>query len=152
MGFKWVFVRKWNENNEVVKYKARLVAQGFTQRPGIDFNETYSPVMSRITFQYLPDAAVVSSRDDGAATLEAGMAKPCNLRNQHYWNSVLCRLPKAVGKGFVDCFTRGSRQRTRGKEFIGKETFATCQEENSRQSLCHLPVWQSAKGTNAVVR
>jgi hypothetical protein len=30
VGFKWVFVRKWNENNEVVRYKARLVAQEFT--------------------------------------------------------------------------------------------------------------------------
>jgi hypothetical protein len=28
--FKWVFIQKWNENNEVVRYKARLVAQGFT--------------------------------------------------------------------------------------------------------------------------
>jgi hypothetical protein len=50
MGFKWVFIRKWNENNEVVRYKAMLVAQGFTQRPNIDFNETYSPVMSEIIF------------------------------------------------------------------------------------------------------
>jgi hypothetical protein len=39
-----------NENNEVVRYKARLVTQGFTQRPDIDFNETYSPVMNGITF------------------------------------------------------------------------------------------------------
>jgi hypothetical protein len=30
VGFKWVFIRKRNENNEVVRYKARLVAQGFT--------------------------------------------------------------------------------------------------------------------------
>jgi hypothetical protein len=29
IGFKWVFVRKRNKNNEVVRYKARLVAQGF---------------------------------------------------------------------------------------------------------------------------
>jgi hypothetical protein len=53
MGYKWVFIRKQNENGEVVRYKARLVAQGFTQRLGIDFNETYSPVMSAITFRYL---------------------------------------------------------------------------------------------------
>jgi hypothetical protein len=52
LGYKWVFVRKRNENNEVVRYKARLVAQGFTQRPGVDFNETYSPVMSGIMFRY----------------------------------------------------------------------------------------------------
>jgi hypothetical protein len=36
-----------------LRYKTRLVAQGFMQRPDIDFNETYSLVMNRITFQYL---------------------------------------------------------------------------------------------------
>jgi len=45
---------------------------------------------------------------------------------------------KTGDKGFADYFTRGSRQRTCGKEFIGKETFTTCQVESSRQSLCHL--------------
>ena len=45
VGYKWVFVRKRNENNEVVRYKARLVEQGFMQRPGVDFIETYSPIM-----------------------------------------------------------------------------------------------------------
>ena len=53
IGYKWVFVRKRNENNEVVRYKARLVAQGFSQRPNIDFDQTYSPVMDGITFRYL---------------------------------------------------------------------------------------------------
>jgi hypothetical protein len=50
VGFKRVFIRKGNrnENNEVVRYKVRLVAQGFKQRPGIDFNETYSLVMNGI--------------------------------------------------------------------------------------------------------
>lgn len=45
VGYKWVFVRKRNENGEVARYKARLVAQGFSQRPKIDFDETYSPVV-----------------------------------------------------------------------------------------------------------
>ena len=53
VGYKWVFVHKRNENNEVVRYKARLVAQGFMQRPSVDFNKTYSPLMSGITFLYL---------------------------------------------------------------------------------------------------
>jgi hypothetical protein len=50
VGFKWVFIQKRNENNEVVRYKARLVVQGFTQRPDIDINKIYSPVMNGITF------------------------------------------------------------------------------------------------------
>ena len=37
----------------MVRYKARLVTQGFTQRPNIDYDETYSHVMSGITFRYL---------------------------------------------------------------------------------------------------
>ena len=42
----------------MVRYKARLVAQGFTQRLSIDFDETYSLVMSGITFRYLMSLAV----------------------------------------------------------------------------------------------
>ncbi|KAD5508315.1 hypothetical protein E3N88_16018 [Mikania micrantha] len=58
VGYKWVFVRKRNENNEVIRCKARLVAQGFSQRPGIDYDETYSHVMDAITFRYLISLAV----------------------------------------------------------------------------------------------
>ena len=57
VGYKWVFVRKRNEKNEVMRYKARLVAQGFSQRPGIDYEETYSPVMDAITFRFLMSLA-----------------------------------------------------------------------------------------------
>ena len=49
VGYKWVFVRKLNENNEIIRYKVRLVAQGFSQKPGIDYEETYSPIIDAIT-------------------------------------------------------------------------------------------------------
>jgi hypothetical protein len=58
VGYKWVFVRKCNEKNEIVRYKARLVAKGFTQKPGIDYEETYSPVLDTITFRFLISLAV----------------------------------------------------------------------------------------------
>ena len=63
IGYRWVFVRKRNEQNKIVRYKARLVAQGFSQRPGIDYEETYSPVMDATTFRYLIYLAVSEGLD-----------------------------------------------------------------------------------------
>ena len=63
VGYRWIFVRKRNEKNEIVRYKARLVAQGFSQRPGIDYEETYSLVMDAITFRYLISLAVSEELD-----------------------------------------------------------------------------------------
>ncbi|KAM2146080.1 hypothetical protein ACFX1R_049562 [Malus domestica] len=53
ISYKWVFVRKRNKKNEIMHYKARLVAQGFSQCLKIDYDETYSSVMDVITFHYL---------------------------------------------------------------------------------------------------
>ena len=53
-----MFVRKRNDKNEIAKYKARLVAQSFSQRLGIDYDEMYSPMMDIIIFQYLISLSV----------------------------------------------------------------------------------------------
>ncbi len=61
VGSKWVYSVKLKSDGSLDRYKARLVAQGFSQEYGIDYDETFAPVAKMTTVRTL--IAISAIRD-----------------------------------------------------------------------------------------
>uniref|UniRef100_A0A2P2MWM4 Retrovirus-related Pol polyprotein from transposon TNT 1-94 n=1 Tax=Rhizophora mucronata TaxID=61149 RepID=A0A2P2MWM4_RHIMU len=61
VGYKWVFKTKRNSKGNIKRYKARLVAKSFTQRDGIDYKETFSPIFKKDSLRII--MALVAQND-----------------------------------------------------------------------------------------
>lgn len=53
IGSKWVFKKKMGADGTIERYKARLVAQGYAQRYGMDYDETFCPVVRQESLRVL---------------------------------------------------------------------------------------------------
>ena len=102
---KWVFKRKLGSDGKVSNYRARLVARGYSQKYGIDFEETYSPVVRFESIRTILSIAAqrnlkVHSMDVSVAFLNSDlnenlyMSQPENFSvgNKH----MVCKLNKAI--------------------------------------------------------
>jgi hypothetical protein len=105
---RWVFAIKPNLNGDgfVRKFKARLVVKGFSQRAGIDYNETFSPVAHQESFRiilalaaqhglFLRQMDVVGAFLNGEIQDEIFMSQPegFTIKNQEH---KVCKLNKAL--------------------------------------------------------
>jgi hypothetical protein len=106
VGCKWVFTVKQNQKGEVDRYKERLVAKGYSQTYGIDYDETFAPVAKVGTVRTLISCIVnfgwpIHRMDVKNAFLhgdlqeEVYMEIPPRFANSHTAGKV-CKLKKSL--------------------------------------------------------
>ena len=106
VGCKWVFRIKRKPDGTIERYKARLVAKGFHQRPGIDFTETFSPVVKPTTIRIVLSLALSKGWSfqqldinnaflQGTLNDEVYMVQPPGFIHKSFPNYI-CKLKKAI--------------------------------------------------------
>ncbi|KAK0573378.1 hypothetical protein LWI29_007216 [Acer saccharum] len=106
IGTKWIFRNKSDEDGNIVRNKARLVAQGYSQIEGIDFEETFAPVARLESIRLLLSISCVhkfklhqmdvkSAFLNGFLQEEVFVEQPKGFVDAHHPNHVY-RLKKAL--------------------------------------------------------
>jgi histone deacetylase 1/2 len=103
---KWVFKIKRKSDGSIERYKARLVAKGFKQRYGIDYEDTFSPVVKIATGRLVLSVAVsrgwsLRQLDVQNAFLHGVLEEEVYMRQPPGFEDVsvpnyVCRLDKAI--------------------------------------------------------
>lgn len=103
VGSKWVFKLKKDETGRIVRYKAMLVAQGFSQKYGIDYDEVFAPVTRSTTMRLLLSVAgtrnyVVKNYDIKTAFLNGKISEEIYMKQPPGFSqgSQVYRLKKSL--------------------------------------------------------
>jgi hypothetical protein len=105
MGCKWIFKKKLKSDGTIERYKARLVAQGYSQIYGVDYVETFAPVLKYKSLKILISIAAVydlelKQFDVQTAFLNAPINEIVYMKQPHGYHSgpanIVCKLNKTL--------------------------------------------------------
>ncbi|XP_068483448.1 uncharacterized protein [Phaseolus vulgaris] len=98
IGCKWIFKKKYHPDGSIQKYKARLIAKGFTQKHNIDYFDTFAPVTRISSIRVL--LALTSIHKPDIAYAVGRLSRYTQCPSQDYWDA-LARLMKYL-RGTMD--------------------------------------------------
>ncbi|KAH9142061.1 hypothetical protein AeRB84_013835 [Aphanomyces euteiches] len=106
IGCRWIFTKKYAADGTLSRYKARLVAQGFTQVAGVDYTEVFAPVIQTSSIRFLLALAAMSSMkichmDVQTAFLNGNLQETLYMKQppgyvQPGSEHLVCRLNKSI--------------------------------------------------------
>jgi len=103
IGCKWVYKLKFDDEGNICRYKARLVAQGFSQKYGEDYDEVFAPVARTTTFRILMSIAGINSYhvkhfDIKTAFLYGEIEEEIYMKQppEYTSNNLVCKLNKSL--------------------------------------------------------
>jgi hypothetical protein len=106
VGCKWIFRIKRNSDGSIDRFKARLVAKGFHQRPGVDYLDTFSPVVKPTIVRVVLSLAVsqgwsLRQLDVNNAFLQGHLSETVHMQQPPGFvdqdhPSYVCKLRKAI--------------------------------------------------------
>lgn len=130
---RWIFTRKRNGQGKVIRYKARLVARGYSQREGIDYTETFAFVVRYESVRTLLAVAAINNMKIGQFDIKTAFL------NGELEEDIYMELPEGTGEeGRIVKLQRSlyglkqspRRWNKRFREFLKKFEFITSEADN----------------------